>query len=72
MTFPSELSAVESIFTAFLVAKTSIMEVPKVTIVIAVTSSLNPTRHPNIFAKSLMTAARNPMKMRDTTKAGHP
>ena len=52
-TFPRVLSAVGSWAAAFLVAKTSIMLVPNVTIVMAVTSSLRPTRHANILAKSL-------------------
>ena len=52
-TFPIELSAVESFTEAILVAKTSIRDVPKVTRVIAVTSSRNPTKHPRILAKSL-------------------
>ena len=37
----------------FLVANTSIMEVPRVRTVMAVTSSLSPMRQPNILAKSL-------------------
>ena len=53
ITFPRVLSAVGSRAAAFLVAKASIMLVPNVTIVMAVTSSLRPTRHPNILAKSL-------------------
>ena len=53
ITFPRVLSAVGSRAAAFLVAKASIMLVPKVRMVMAVTSSLRPTRHPNILAKSL-------------------
>ena len=53
ITLPRELSAVGSITAAFLVANTSIKEVPKVTKVIAVTSSFNPIKHPKILAKSL-------------------
>ena len=53
ITLPRELSAVGSITEAFLVANTSIKEVPKVTMVMAVTSSFKPIKHPNIFAKSL-------------------
>ena len=53
ITFPRVLSAVGSRPAAFLVAKASIMLVPNVTMVMAVTSSLRPTRHPNILAKSL-------------------
>ena len=53
ITFPRVLSAVGSRAAAFLVAKASIMLVPNVTMVMAVTSSLRPTRHPNILAKSL-------------------
>ena len=52
-TFPIELSAVESLTEAILVANTSMREVPKVTRVIAVTSSLSPIRQPSIFARSL-------------------
>ena len=52
-TFPMELSAVESLTEAILVANTSMREVPKVTRVIAVTSSLSPIRQPSIFARSL-------------------
>ena len=52
-TFPIELSAVESFTEAILVANTSIRDVPKVTRVIAVTSSRNPTKQPRILAKSL-------------------
>ena len=37
----------------FLVANTSIMEVPRVRTVMAVTSSRSPIRQPNILAKSL-------------------
>ena len=53
ITFPRVLSAVGSWAAAFLVAKASIMLVPNVTMVMAVTSSLRPTRHPKILAKSL-------------------
>ena len=53
ITFPRVLSAVGSWAAAFLVATASIMLVPNVTMVMAVTSSLRPTRHPNILAKSL-------------------
>ena len=52
-TFPMELSAVESLTEAILVANTSMREVPKVTRVIAVTSSLSPIRQPSILARSL-------------------
>ena len=54
MTFPRELSAVGSLTEAILVANTSIREVPKVTRVIAVTSSRTPSKQPRILAKSLM------------------
>ena len=53
ITFPIELSAVVSFTEAILVAKTSIIEVPKVTMVIAVTSSRSPIKQPRILAKSL-------------------
>ena len=53
-TFPMELSAVESLTEAILVAKTSMREVPKVTRVIAVTSSFSPIRQPRILARSLL------------------
>ena len=53
ITLPKELSAVGSITEAFLVANTSIKEVPKVTKVMAVTSSFNPIKQPKILAKSL-------------------
>jgi len=53
ITFPRVLSAVASREAAFLVANASIMLVPNVRMVTAVTSSLRPIRHPNIFAKSL-------------------
>ena len=38
---------------AFIVAKTSMRDVPKVTIVMAVTSSFRPIRQPKILARSL-------------------
>ena len=53
ITFPRVFSAVGSREAAFLVAKASIMLVPKARMVTAVTSSLRPTKHPNILAKSL-------------------
>ena len=52
-TFPIELSAVGSLTAAILEANRSIWEVPKVTRVMAVTSSLRPIMQPNTFAKSL-------------------
>lgn len=52
-TFPIELSAVGSLTAAILEANKSIWEVPKVTRVMAVTSSLRPIMQPNTFAKSL-------------------
>ena len=54
MTFPRELSAVGSMAAAFLVANTSIIEVPRVTMVMAVTSSFRPIKQPKILEKSLV------------------
>eukprot|EP00732_Lithocolla_globosa_P002104 Lithocolla_globosa_v1_NODE_1276_length_2703_cov_31.340883.p2 type:complete len:168 gc:universal NODE_1276_length_2703_cov_31.340883:2575-2072(-) len=68
VTFPRLLSAVVSITAAVLEAKVSGKEVPKATMVIAVTESFKPTEQPNKAAKSPIKAVIIPIKTRAIKK----
>lgn len=67
-----ELSAVFSLMAATLLANVSGILVPKATNVIATTVFSNPTKHPNMLARSDIKAVIKPIKMSDPIKVRYP
>mmetsp|Transcript_46235 Transcript_46235/g.145009 ORF Transcript_46235/g.145009 Transcript_46235/m.145009 type:complete len:223 (+) Transcript_46235:353-1021(+) len=72
VTFPSALSAVSSILIAIMEAKVSGNEVPRATMVMAVTGFSSPTRQPKMEARSPTMAVTQPIRPRATKKQYHP
>lgn len=72
MTLPIAESAYSEVLAAVIDAKVSGSEVPRATIVIAVTESLRPISHPRRIAMSPTTAVTRPMYISENTKHPYP
>ena len=72
VTLPTAESAYSDDFAAVILAKVSGKDVPRATIVMAVTASGSPMTQPNKEATSPTIAVTIPMKAKATPKAGYP